>query len=158
MTKKKVLLIAFLSISTIIGGIGVTSCGTTSSNSSLSSEVDKYYNVTIIDNKDATISVDKQTAKKDETVIITVNVINEKKLIKEVKVNDLIVSKVDDNHYSFIMPEKDVTISVILENKPLENKLITINADENILSYSLKIKDQEISEAKEGEIVTLFCI
>ncbi len=155
MTKKKVLLITFLSISTIIGGIGITSCGTTSSNSSLSSEVDKYYNVTIIDNKDATISVDKQTAKKDETVIITVNVINEKKLIKEVKVNDLIVSKVDDNHYSFIMPEKDVTISVILENKPLENKLITINADENILSYSLKIKDQEISEAKEGEIVTL---
>lgn len=156
MTKKKILFIAFLSISTIIGGIGITSCGTISTNSSLSSEVDKYYNVTIIDNKDVTISVDKRTAKKDEIVTITVNVVNEKKLIKEVKVNDLNVSKVDDNHYSFIMPEKDVSISVILENKPLENKLITINADENILSYSLKIKDQEISEAKEGEIVTLF--
>lgn len=153
MTKKKVLLITFLSISTIIGGIGVTSCGTTSSNSSLSSEVEKYYNVKIIDNKDATISVDKQTAKKDETVIITINVINEKKLIKEVKVNDLIVSKVDDNHYSFIMPEKDVTISVILENKLQNYKIKSFYSISPIISSieGLTI-DEEIKEGTEKNI------
>ena len=160
MKNKKLLLIASLALTAIL-----SSCGTTTSSSSINqssnsvssseSSVEQYYKVNITNIDDATISVDKQTAKKGETVTITINVTNEKKLIKEVKVNDLIVSKVDDNHYSFIMPEKDVTISVILENKPLENKLITINADENILSYSLKIKDQEISEAKEGEIVTL---
>lgn len=160
MKNKKILLITSLALSAILSGCGTTTSSSSinqSSNSVSSSEssVEQYYKVNITNNDDATISVDKQTAKKGETVTITINVTNEKKLIKEVKVNDLTVTKVDDNHYSFVMVASDVTISVILENKPLENKLITVKTDENILSYSLKIKDQEISEAKEGEIVTL---
>ena len=160
MKNKKLLLITSLALTAILSGCGTTTSSSSinqSSNSVSSSEssVEQYYKVNITNNDDATISVDKQTAKKGETVTITINVTNEKKLIKEVKVNDLTVTKVDDNHYSFVMVASDVTISVILENKPLENKLITVKTDENILSYSLKIKDQEISEAKEGEIVTL---
>lgn len=160
MIKKKVLLITSLTLTAILSG-----CGTTTSSSSISqssnsvssseSSVEQSYNINIASNDDATISVDKQTAKKGETIIITINVTNEKKLIKEVKANDLIATKVDDTLYSFVMVASDVTISVILENKPLENKLITINADDNILSYSLKVNDQEVNQAKEGEEVTL---
>lgn len=160
MTKKKVLLITSLTLTAILSG-----CGTTTSSSSISqssnsvssseSSVEQSYNINIASNDDATISVDKQTAKKGETIIITINVTNEKKLIKEVKANDLIATKVDDTHYSFVMVASDVTISVILENKPLENRLITINGDENIVSYTLKVNDQEVNQAKEGEEVTL---
>ena len=160
MKNKKLLLITSLALTTIL-----SSCGTTTSSSSINqssnsvssseSSVEQYYKVNITNNDDATISVDKQTAKKGETVTITINVTNEKKLIKEVKVNDLTVTKVDDNHYSFVMVASDVTISVILENKPLENRLITINGDENIISYTLKVNDQEVNQAKEGEEVTL---
>ena len=160
MKNKKLLLITSLALTAIL-----SSCGTTTSSSSINqssnsvssseSSVEQYYKVNITNNDDATISVDKQTAKKGETVTITINVTNEKKLIKEVKVNDLTVRKVDDNHYSFVMVASDVTISVILENKPLENRLITINGDENIISYTLKVNDQEVNQAKEGEEVTL---
>lgn len=160
MKNKKLLLITSLALTAIL-----SSCGTTTSSSSINqssnsvssseSSVEQYYKVNITNNDDATISVDKQTAKKGETVTITINVTNEKKLIKEVKVNDLTVTKVDDNHYSFVMVASDVTISVILENKPLENRLITINGDENIISYTLKVNDQEVNQAKEGEEVTL---
>ena len=160
MKNKKLLLITSLVLTAIL-----SSCGTTTSSSSINqssnsvssseSSVEQYYKVNITNNDDATISVDKQTAKKGETVTITINVTNEKKLIKEVKVNDLTVTKVDDNHYSFVMVASDVTISVILENKPLENRLITINGDENIISYTLKVNDQEVNQAKEGEEVTL---
>lgn len=160
MKNKKLLLITSLALTAIL-----SSCGTTTSSSSINqssnsvssseSSVEQYYKVNITNNDDATISVDKQTAKKGETVTITINVTNEKKLIKEVKVNDLTVTKVDDNHYSFVMVASDVTISVILENKPLENRLITINGDENIISYTLKVNDQEVNQAKEGEKVTL---
>lgn len=160
MKNKKLLLITSLVLTAIL-----SSCGTTTSSSSINqssnsvssseSSVEQYYKVNITNNDDATISVDKQTAKKGETVTITIDVTNEKKLIKEVKVNDLTVTKVDDNHYSFVMVASDVTISVILENKPLENRLITINGDENIISYTLKVNDQEVNQAKEGEEVTL---
>ena len=160
MKNKKLLLITSLALTAIL-----SSCGTTTSSGSINqssnsvssseSSVEQYYRVNITNNDDATISVDKQTAKKGETVTITINVTNEKKLIKEVKVNDLTVTKVDDNHYSFVMVASDVTISVILENKPLENRLITINGDENIISYTLKVNDQEVNQAKEGEEVTL---
>ena len=160
MKNKKLLLITSLALTAIL-----SSCGTTTSSSSISqssnsvssseSSVEQSYNINIASNDDATISVDKQTAKKGETVTITINVTNEKKLIKEVKVNDLTVTKVDDNHYSFVMVASDVTISVTLENKPLENRLITINGDENIISYTLKVNDQEVNQAKEGEEVTL---
>lgn len=160
MKNKKLLLITSLALTAIL-----SSCGTTTSSSSINqssnsvssseSSVEQYYKVNITNNDDATISVDKQTAKKGETVTITINVTNEKKLIKEVKVNDLTVTKVDDNHYSFVMVASDVTISVILENKPLENRLITINGDGNIISYTLKVNDQEVNQAKEGEEVTL---
>lgn len=160
MKNKKLLLITSLALTAIL-----SSCGTTTSSSSINqssnsvssseSSVEQYYKVNITNNDDATISVDKQTVKKGETVTITINVTNEKKLIKEVKVNDLTVTKVDDNHYSFVMVASDVTISVILENKPLENRLITINGDENIISYTLKVNDQEVNQAKEGEEVTL---
>ena len=160
MKNKKLLLITSLALIAILSGCGTTTSSSSinqSSNSVSSSEssVEQYYKVNITNNDDATISVDKQTAKKGETITITVNVVNEKKLIKEVKVNDLTVTKVDDNHYSFVMVASDVTISVILENKPLENRLITINGDENILSYTLKVNDQEVNQAKEGEEVTL---
>lgn len=160
MKNKKLLLITSLALTAIL-----SSCGTTTSSSSINqssnsvssseSSVEQYYKVNITNNDDATISVDKQTAKKGETIIITINVTNEKKLIKEVKANDLIATKVDDTHYSFVMVASDVTISVILENKPLENRLITINGDENIVSYTLKVNDQEVNQAKEGEEVTL---
>ena len=160
MKNKKLLLITSLALTAILSG-----CGTTTSSSSISqssnsvssseSSVEQSYNINIASNDDATISVDKQTAKKGETVTITINVTNEKKLIKEVKANDLIATKVDDTHYSFVMVASDITISVILENKPLENRLITINGDENIVSYTLKVNDQEVNQAKEGEEVTL---
>ena len=160
MKNKKLLLITSLALTAILSSCGTTTSSSSinqSSNSASSSEssVEQYYKVNITNNDDATISVDKQTAKKGETVTITINVTNEKKLIKEVKVNDLTVTKVDDNHYSFVMVASDVTISVILENKPLENRLITINGDENIISYTLKVNDQEVNQAKEGEEVTL---
>lgn len=59
----------------------------------------------------------KDEYNEDDEVVFTINVINDNKKIKEVSADEQILSPVNEFTYKFIMPNKDVLLNVVLEDK-----------------------------------------
>lgn len=70
---------------------------------------------------------------KDATVSFTVNVTDSSKQISAVKANGEVLTATADGHYEFVMPEKDVVISVALADKtpnPPSKYTVTVESGE----------------------------
>lgn len=163
--KKKILkflvlanVLMLASISTACDNQQATSSSSSSSSSSSpsSSSVVKKYNVTCSSVAGANVTVDKMTAEKGEKVTISVNITDDTKIVEAVTVGNLTVTTVEENKtYTFIMGEENVNVVVSLVNKPKQAHSITINHDDGVESFTLKVNNEEITNAKEGEEVTL---
>ena len=74
------------------------------------------YSVNIAETANGTVSSDKQSAAKGETVTLTVTPANGY-LVKSVKVNGSAVEAAG-GVYSFVMPAKDVNVEAVFEKIP----------------------------------------
>lgn len=100
-----------------------TSSTESTSSTSISSYLD-YYKVSVIDNKDIEISGLDSSYQEGTNVTFTISILNNNKQIKEARMNEEILTS-SNNIYSFIMPNMDVTIEVILSDKEVEEKYST---------------------------------
>lgn len=100
-----------------------TSSTESTSSTSISSYLD-YYKVSVIENKDIEINGLETSYQEGTNVTFTISILNNNKQIKEVRMNEEILTS-SNNTYSFIMPDKDVTIEVILSDKEVEEKYST---------------------------------
>lgn len=133
-----------------------SSFSSSNTSSSSSSSVIEKYNITCSSVAGADVSVDKTTAKEGEKVTITVNVTDNSKMVEKVTVGNLNVTTVEENKtYTFIMGQGNVTVVVSLVDRPKQEHSITINHDEGIESFTLKVNNEVGSKAKEGDEVTL---
>ncbi|MBC8560258.1 InlB B-repeat-containing protein [Fumia xinanensis] len=105
------------------------------------------YNINIAETTNGTVSSDKQTAAKGETVTLTVTPANGY-LVKSVKVNGSTVEAVG-GVYSFVMPAKDVNVEAVFEKIPENQYKVTVLPSENGTVTADK------QAAAEGETVTL---
>lgn len=131
-----------------------------SESSSSSSETVRKYKVEAVSTEDVEIKVDAAEAKKGDIVTITVNVLNEDKVLGEVLVNgkkDGIVTITEGSKYTYAMGEEDIRVTAVLTDKVYTDHSITINEVEGF-SVTFKTEDKEASKtlsAKKGELVTV---
>ncbi len=100
-----------------------TSSTELSSSTSISSYLN-YFKVSVIENKDIEINGLETSYQEGTNVTFTISILNNNRQIKEVRMNEEILTS-SNNIYSFIMPNMDVTIEVILSNKEVEEKYST---------------------------------
>lgn len=100
-----------------------------------------------------------------ETVVIKVTA-NEGYIVKEVSVSGAKVTKNTDGTYSFVMPNKDVTVTVnielepkkiVVEDKAKGDKEVTLSkeADEVLKDSLINTTDKELQELLENNDVTV---
>ncbi len=98
-----------------------------------SQRTDKHY--ISIDNKEEVIcALDKNEAYFGEEVVLQILKIEEGFVVSDVKVNGVSAQKVNDNEYSFMMPEENVVIEVELFDVP------KITFTNNQLQYESQLK------------------
>lgn len=79
------------------------------------------YKVHLEDNVDYSISTLNDEYYEGDEVAFSVTLLNDQKVIKEVKADDIILTSTDGTNYKFIMPSKDVFLTVTLEDKIIPN-------------------------------------
>lgn len=140
MKNSKKILVSLLAIGMLAscgGGSSTQSSSTTTSSnppvSSESSQPTVKHTITVGETGGAMVTFDKETASAGEKVTITITNIPEDKVIDEVTtgIDGVDVMTTDNVTYYFIMPNIDVTISVILKDKVTTSYQLTIknNAD-----------------------------
>lgn len=116
-----------------------------------SSIVEESYNIAVLSNDKAVISVDKAEAKAGETITVTVESIVEDNVLVKIEVLGANVGEVSvqeevDQTFTFTMPEEDVTIEAI--TRELQVNSVSYLGDEDIA-----IAGEE--SVKEGETVSV---
>ena len=115
------------------------------------------HNVSVKETNGVEIEVDKKTAKEGETVTISVNVTDTTKEVSAILINgssEGVLEVTKNKTYTFIMIDKDVTISVALKDIPVEEYGITVNVDEHVTVKTL-VNGTEVNKAKANDKVTL---
>lgn len=185
MKNRKKATTAFLMLTVL--GMGLASCGgqsesssssnggssndstsevSTSSNSEASSESSSSsvtavkHKVEAVSTEEVEIKVDAAEAKVGDTITITVNVLNEDKVLGEVLVNgkkDGVTVVIEGSKYTYVMGKEDIKVTAVLADRVYEGHSITINEIEGF-SVSFKTEGKEASKtlsAKKGEVVTV---
>lgn len=130
--KKKRILGAFLALSAfaLMTGSTLTSCEKNITSTSTSTAQQETHAITIVSTVDATVKVDKTSAKAGETVTISISDIIEDKEFDSVTVNDGKVKTTTvkkGETYTFVMPDEDVSVSVSFKDKVYSAHAITVN-------------------------------
>lgn len=132
---KKSKLAFFLSSAVFISSLAfsVVSCGETITPPDTCEECEKCeeceecpepevvtHSVSITENSDCTIAVDKNKAEAGETITVTITGVTEGKMVVSVTCGDTVLAANDSNVYTFAMPEKEVAVSATIEDVPVE--------------------------------------
>lgn len=164
MSKKKKVVASLLLLNVV--GLGLASCSTQGSKSSSepsnesSSISEAKHKVEVVSTTDVELKVDVNEAKEGDTVTITVNVLNEEKVLDGILVNGTssgVTEVIKGSKYTYVMGNEDIEITAVLSDKVYQSHLITINQAEGF-SISFKVNGGDSSEsvsAKKGDLVTV---
>lgn len=135
MRKSKILLVSLLAVGMLASCGGTSSVSSTTepvstsqTTSSGTSQTVTKHTISVGETGGATVTFDKETAAAGEKVTITITNIPEDKVIDEVTtgIDGVDVMTTDNVTYYFIMPNIDVTISVIMKDKVATEYQLTI--------------------------------
>ena len=136
--KKNLIYVCFIAFVLISSLFIFTACGDKESHT-------PTYTITVPKSDNYTISIDNTTAKEGTEINFTITPTNSDVIIEEVKYGELSCNK-SGNNYSFIMPDRDVTINVQVQiitdvdsHKFLswnENNVYKIASAKNDVSYN----------------------
>ena len=99
-----------------------------------------------------TVSADKTTAQKDETVTLTVAPSDDYELdsisVKDADNNDIATTKLTEMSYTFVMPESNVTVSATFVKSAVEGSKVFIRGREITIRPTLWACDHEVTQAE----------
>ena len=152
MKKSKILLVSLLAVGMLASCGGTSSVSSTTepvstsqTTSSGTSQTVTKHTISVGETGGATVTFDKETAAAGEKVTITITNIKEDKVIDEVTtgIEGVDVMTTDNVTYYFIMPNIDVTISVIMKDKVATEYQLTIL---NRANFTFHILDSWINK------------
>ncbi len=95
-------------------------------------QTDTFYNVNVIQANNGTIAVNKTTAKFGDTIVVTLTPSNGFK-VKHILINNT-PTVIENNVFSFLMPNFEITISAVFENAIISdsfNAISMVHVDDN---------------------------
>ena len=112
---KKFLMLFSLCAIFLIGGVTLAACG--------ENPAPETYNITLPISTDYTVECDKNSAEAGQEITLNIILLNNEMVIKNVLADEIVCEKNYDGTFSFIMPAKDVEITV--ETAELQEVLST---------------------------------